>query len=158
MAMGDKPEYRPNPDPTERTIEQSQRETANLKEFLSNKIGDLQKLIEEKLIGVATQFSMRDTALTAAFKAAQDAVTEQNKSSALAISKSEIATAESIKQLQTIFQTASQATNDKIDDLKSRMDKGEGRSKGIGDGWGYLVGAVGLVWGIVATIELITKH
>jgi hypothetical protein len=136
---------RPDPDPTERTIEQSLREIANIKMYLEGQIKALQDLIEEKLTGVATQFSMRDTALTAAFKAAQDAVTEQNKSSALAISKSEISTAESIKQLQTIFQTANQATIDKIDDLKSRMDKGEGHSKGIGDGWGYLVGAIGAV-------------
>ena len=99
-----------------------------------------------------------DHVVLAAFKAAQDAVTEQNKSSALAISKSEFATAESIKQLQAIFQTAIGAINDKIDDMKSRMDKGEGRSKGLGDGWGYLVGAVGIGWGIAATIELITKH
>src|ERR1700676_2503578 len=111
---------RPDPYPTERTIEQSLREIAGLSKYLEGQIKSLQDLIEEKLIGVATQFTMRDTALTAAFKAAQDAVSEQNKSSALAISKSELATAESIKQLQTIFQTASQATNEKIDDLKSR--------------------------------------
>jgi hypothetical protein len=156
--MADQRIVRPDPDPTERTIEQSLREIANIEKFLSGAIKALQDLIEEKLIGVATQFLMRDTALAAAFKAAQDAVTEQNKASATAISKSELATAESIKQLQTIFQTASQATNDKIDDLKSRMDKGEGRAKGLGDGWGYLVGGIGVVWGIVATVELVTKH
>jgi hypothetical protein len=140
---------RPDPDPTERTIEQSLREIAGLSKYLEGQIKSLQDLIEEKLIGVATQFTMRDTALTAAFKAAQDAVSEQNKSSALAISKSELATAESIKQLQTIFQTASQATNEKIDDLKSRMDKGEGHSKGLGDGWGWIVGGIGVVAVIV---------
>ena len=140
---------RPDPYPTERTIEQSLREIAGLSKYLEGQIKSLQDLIEEKLIGVATQFTMRDTALTAAFKAAQDAVSEQNKSSALAISKSELATAESIKQLQTIFQTASQATNEKIDDLKSRMDKVEGHSKGLGDGWGWLVGGIGVVAVIV---------
>jgi DNA-binding FrmR family transcriptional regulator len=149
---------RPDPDPTERTIEQSLREISNIKAFLEGQIKALQELIEEKLRGVSTQFSMRDTALTAAFKAAQDAVTEQNKSSALAISKSEVATAESIKQLQILFQTTDKAANEKINDLKSRLDKGEGHTKGLGDGWGYLVGAIGLVWGIVATVELLTKH
>jgi len=151
-------EIRPDPDPTVRTIEQSQRETANLKELLQGKIVALQELIFEKFAGVSTQFAMRDTALTAAFKAAQDAVTEQNKSSALAISKSEASTVESIKQLQVLFQTANQATNEKIDDLKSRLDKGEGRTKGLGDGWGYVVAVCAAVWAIAATIELISRH
>lgn len=146
---------RPDPDPTVRTIEQSQRETANLKELLEAKTQALKELIDEKLNGVGTQFTMRDTALTAAFKAAQDAVSEQNKSSALAISKSEISTAESIKQLQTLFQTADKATNEKIDDLKSRMDKGEGRSKGLGEGWGFLVAAASLA---ILAADLFLKH
>lgn len=67
-------------------------------------------------------------ALAAALQAAKEAVAEQNRSGALAISKSEAATGENIKQLQVAFQAANQATNEKIDDIKSRLDKGEGGS------------------------------
>jgi hypothetical protein len=149
---------RPDPDPTERTIEQSLREVANVEKFLMGQIKALQGLIEEKLVGVATQFSMRDTALTAAFKAAQDAVTEQNRSNEKAATKSEESFTKQIDQMKLLIETKGKASDDKIDDIKETMSRREGHSKGLGDGWGYLVGAIGVVWGVVATFELITKH
>lgn len=39
---------------------------------------------------------------------------------------------------------------EKIDSIASRLDRGEGRSGGLGAGWGYLVGAAGLVAAIIA--------
>lgn len=38
----------------------------------------------------------------------------------------------------------------KIDDLQRRLDRNEGRSTGLGQGWGYVVGAAGLVAALVA--------
>ena len=65
-------------------------------------------------------------ALTAALAAQKEAAAEAGKSAALAISKSEAATAEAIKQGQTLFQTGLSSLTNQVTDLKSRLDKGEG--------------------------------
>lgn len=39
-----------------------------------------------------------------------------------------------------------------IQEMKGRMDKNEGRSTGLGDGWGYLIGAVGMIIGIAGFV------
>jgi len=46
----------------------------------------------------------------------------------------------------------------KINDLKDRVNGSEGRSKGLGDGWVILVGAIGVI-GILASIvtAILTK-
>src|ERR1700678_1195661 len=126
---------KPDPDPTERTLEQSQRETSNLKELLESHlravekdIDHIQKLVEtvpqhvdakikstldlilEKFAGVMTEFTMRDIALAAAFKAAESAVKQQNESNTLAIDKAGTAFTKQIDSL-----------DEKIDDLKERI-------------------------------------
>lgn len=67
----------------------------------------------------------RALALAAALQAAKEAVTEQNRSNNTAIAKSEASFSEQIKQMQTTSEAANRATNEKIDDIKSRLDRGE---------------------------------
>jgi hypothetical protein len=105
-----------------------------------------------------SRFNSGDKAVKDAFAAAKEAIAEQNKSNATATTKSEDAFTKQIDQLRILVDTKAKSSDDKIDDIKTAMTRSEGRSKGLGDGWGYLVGAVGIVWGVVATIELITKH
>src|ERR1017187_6686051 len=115
---------KPDPDPTERTIEQSKLADANLKELMTvqikaltedldkvrlmvncfpgvmnDKIEVLKEFFNEKLTGVGVQFTMRDIALAAAFKAAESAVKSQNESNTLAIDKASIATSKQIDGL-----------------------------------------------------------
>jgi hypothetical protein len=66
------------------------------------------------------------TAIAAALQAQKEAAYESQKASAAAIAKAETATSESIKQLQALFQTSIGALNLQIQDVKSRLDKGEG--------------------------------
>ncbi len=70
-------------------------------------------------------------ALAAALQAAKEAVAEQNRSNTTAIAKSETAVSEQIKQMQVTFETGLRSTNEKIDDIKSRLDKGEGGLSGV---------------------------
>lgn len=75
----------------------------------------------------ADQLALANSAALAAALAAQkEAAAEAGKSAALAISKSETATSESIKQGQTLFQTGLNSLILQVNDLKSRLDKGEG--------------------------------
>jgi hypothetical protein len=81
----------------------------------------------------ADQLALANSAALAAALAAQkEAAGEAQKSAALAISKSETATSESIKQGQTLFQTGLNSLILQVNDLKSRLDKGEG-SRTISD-------------------------
>ena len=123
----------------------------NLGELLKSEVKALKELTD-------TKFTDRDLALIAALAAAKEAVGAQNSSNSIAIAKSESSTVESLKQLQTIFQTALASTTTQINDLKSRLDKGEGRSTGLGDGWGYLVGGLGVIVGVLGVVELFLRH
>jgi hypothetical protein len=124
---------------------------------------------EEKFNSVQVQFAERDTrteqtskdskvAVDAALQAAKEAVGEQNKSSTLAIAKSEAATTKQIDQISVIINTMAKGLDDKIDDIKTRLTSIEGRAKGLGDGWGYLVGAIGTLIAIAGVIMMFVKH
>src|SRR6202795_1866601 len=160
MPLTAHPENIPNPDSSLLTTAQLLRELANQKELveatvgpiisrldamdrsIDSKIKHLRELHDEKFVSIQKQFTERDVrtdllatgtkiAVDAALQAAKEAVGEQNKSSALAIAKSETSTTKQIDQLQTLIQTNNDAINDKINDLKARLDRGEGGKTGV---------------------------
>lgn len=106
-----------------------EKSSASLKERINKDITQLQALHEVKFEAVAQQFEERDkrgeresrdnkVAVDAAFAAQKEAASEQNKSNTLAISKSELATAETINKLEQLVSANIQGLNDKVDDLK----------------------------------------
>ncbi len=126
---------------------------------IEQQIISLRDIMDVKLDGVQTQFQERDkrteqlsiadkTAIAAALQAQKEAAGAQNESNATANAKTESNFAKLIEQGQSLLVEVRRSTEVQINDLKSRIDKGEGRSKGLGDGWGYIVGAI-------ATIALI---
>lgn len=151
-----------DPDPTQRTVEQSKLQYDNLKELIEThidglkseideirslvkslpvvideKVMSLRLVIDEKLAGVNTQFTMRDIALAAAFKAAQDQAKITNDGNTTAIDKASAGTTKQIDGL-----------NEKIDDLKERISElGRANWSSVG---AYIVGAVGIA-GLVIT-------
>lgn len=123
----------PVPDPTKLTTDAVDRAKAEL----DVRMAALRELIDQKFIGVATEFTMRDIALAAAFKAAEAAVAQQNNSNTLAADK---AAASFTKQIDGL--------DEKINDLKERMT--ELSSKNYAALGGYLVGIIGVIGVIVA--------
>lgn len=102
--------------------------------------------------------------IEAAFVASKDAAFEQNKSNALAVSKSESSFTDQIKQLNISIQTITSAVNDKIDDVKDRMNhieqmykSGEGHTKGIGDMWGWVVGFIGVAATVITLMMMLVE-
>jgi len=98
--------------------------------------------VHQRFSTIDTQFVERDTrteqiaqgsekAINAALAAAKEAFQEQNRSSALAIAKSEAATMKSIDQLTTLFQTAIGGMGEQVGDLKGRVLLIEGRTVGL---------------------------
>lgn len=154
--------------------EDVRQQITHLRELLT---ADLEKAVAvstERFARIDTQFIERDkrtdqlsladkTAVAAALQAAKEAVGAQNTSNSIAIAKSESSTVESIRQLQTLFNSAIAAVNDKLNDVRSRIDRGDGQSTGNtetrreyredrGDGRAMMFGLIGAGAGIAALV------
>jgi len=122
------------------------RAANNLRDTLEEKIltlgaeldGKL-NVSDERFRSVQTQFTLlkqateqldlaNKTAIAAALQAQKESAGETQKSSQAAIAKSETSTSEAIKALTTAFNAAITGATDRINDLKGRMDRGEGKS------------------------------
>jgi hypothetical protein len=128
----------PVPDPTRLTTDAVAKLKDELTTIIDLRVEASRELYAEKFKGVATEFTMRDIALAAAFKAAEAAVKQQNESNTLAADKAATAFTKQIDNL-----------DEKINNLKEQMAAlTTGNWAAVG---GYLLGAVGVV-GILATI------
>ena len=124
-------------------------------DVVSGKVSHLEDLTDEKFSGIYKQFVERDVrtdqtsrdskvAVDAALQAAKEAVSEQNKSNALSMDKSEAAFTKQIDQLGLLIATTSKGTDDKIDDIKNRLTLIEGRSQTVETGAGYVLTSAGI--------------
>lgn len=118
----------------------------------------------EKFASIQTQFSERDVrteqaagavkiAVDAALQAQKEAAGEQNRSNALAQSKSETAFTKQIDQMSLLLQTMTKAFDDKLGDVKDRLTRIEGGASGMSAMWGYVIGAAGLAMGLYAVFK-----
>jgi len=150
-----------------------QATTDKMPQVVEEKIPSLKSLHEEKFDSIQTQFRERDvrderssrdskTAVDAALSAAKEAVASTNASSALAIAKSESATDKRIDQQGTLIATGTKALDEKIDDLKERITRLEGKGQGIEkqqatqqSSIGSTVGIIGSVLGVLSLLAAI---
>ena len=97
------------------------------------------KRLDERFDGIGTQFQERDkrteqlsladkTAIAAALQAQKEAAGATNESNGAALAKMENNFTKLIEQGQTLVQSVSRNLEDKINDLKSRLDRGEGKT------------------------------
>jgi polyhydroxyalkanoate synthesis regulator phasin len=122
----------PVPDPTKLTTDAVDRLREQVFNILDIRLSSAKELVDQKFIGVATEFTMRDIALAAAFKAAEAQVAQQNQSNQLAADKAATAFTKQIDNL-----------DEKIDNLKEAIAQLTTRNyAAIG---GYIVGAIGVV-------------
>lgn len=134
----------------DKAIELLQRTTDKLPEQIRNEVKQLEFLHGERfnsinsqinthLLGIDKQFAERDkrteqlsladkTAIAAALQAQKEAAGAQNDSNSTANIKMEANFAKLIEQTQTLLQEVRRNTDDKINDVKSRLDKGEGHT------------------------------
>lgn len=116
----------------ERDIARIQGEVNDSSDDVEQRVKHLEALHGEKFHSIETQFTERDIrteqaardskiAIDAALQAAKEAVGEQNRSSALAVAKSEASTTKQIDQMATLIQSMTNGLNDKIEDLKLRL-------------------------------------
>jgi hypothetical protein len=116
-----------------------QKVTSALRELVESKLDKLSEVSEERFKSIQTQFTLlkqateqldvaNKTAIAAALQAQKESAGETQKTSQAAIAKSETSTSEAIKALTTTINAANAATNDRINDLKGRLDRGEGKT------------------------------
>jgi uncharacterized membrane protein len=108
----------------------------------------------------------QDKAVLTALAAQEKAVAAALAAAKEAVNKAEVSVDERLKSMNEFRATLSdQATRlmpreeavtridalrERMETLASRVTGSEGRSRGLGDGWGWLIGAVGLIGSIVA--------
>lgn len=141
-------------DPTALTTAALAREVEALKDLLTLRFEELERVCQGGDASINSEISLRQKAvdakfdavaremqlvehqrveqkqdamdsLAAALAAAKEAVKEQTTASALSINKSENATNEQLKQLTVTFATAIEGVNRTIMDLKERVGKNE---------------------------------
>jgi hypothetical protein len=106
---------------------------------LQGETATLAEVSEERFKSIQTQFTLlkqateqldlaNKTAIAAALQAQKESAGETQKSSQAAIAKSETSTSEAIKALTASFNTAIAGITDRYNDLKGRMDRGEGKT------------------------------
>jgi len=99
---------------------------------VQHEVDALREVVFQRLEGIRTQIAERDTttekaskdvksAVDAAFAAAKEAVSEQNKSNALSISKSEAGVTKQIDSIIELIRTTAKGVDDKISDIKERI-------------------------------------
>ena len=117
------------------------RQMLALREFILSRVEKIEDVNAQKFEGVNSRFLERDIriahaaqearmSLDAALAAAKEAVSEQNKANVQAISKAEAATQKQIDALVQLMTTSNKSLEDKIADVKTRLDRGEGRNTG----------------------------
>jgi hypothetical protein len=111
---------------------------------LHGEITALSEVSKEKFGSVQTQFTLlkqateqldlaNKTAIAAALQAQKESAGETQKSSQAAIAKSETSTSEAIKALTSTFNASITGATDRINELRGRLDRGEGVTKGTGE-------------------------
>ena len=123
----------PIPDPTKLTTDAVNAAKADIEKLFDTKLRGFRELVEE-------QFKGRDTALTAALKAAQELVKQQNDSNQLAINKSEESFSKLIESL-----------DGKITDLKDNVAALSAKNWSVVGA--YIVGAVGMSALVIAALQ-----
>lgn len=132
-------------------IERLESLLAELPRLENAKQEQFKALLDQKFSGVATEFTMRDIALAAAFKAAEAAVAQQNLSNTIAIDKAAVAFTKQIDNIDA-----------KINDLKERLgdvtrfeSQITGRTQGQVSIGNLLYVMAGILAGVAAIITLL---
>jgi len=148
------------PDPTPRTLEQMYRELKGLEDKISIRLLGYDEAV--KLLQALANRQPTTEAVDGDVKALKELTAEQfaalrelmvakfdgNKTALDAALKTQ---KEASDKIESNFSKQFDNLDGKINDLKDRVNGSEGRSKGLGDGWVILVGAVGAL-GVLASI------
>lgn len=129
--------------------------TVSLKEHI-------EKILDEKEKAYNQRFDSQEKAIETAehsrdvvIKKAEDSI--EKKSDAVYVKLTDLQKALTEVMLRPEIESRLTGLIEKVDDLKTSRDTGQGKSAGLSHGWAMLVGAVGLAGGIIGIIYALTK-
>jgi anti-sigma28 factor (negative regulator of flagellin synthesis) len=124
-----------------RTPTAIQTAVANLREVYDERFSSVQQQIadlgiirDQKFMSIAQQFVERDVRTEQAATASTQALAAALQAAAKAADKTELSFTKQIDQIQLQIKTSGDASNDRIGELKERIDRGEGQSSGSDQG------------------------
>lgn len=136
----------PRPDPSDRTTLGLYREIEHLRELLEGQITATNARIDALKELMEAQSNASKENVATAFMAAKEAVSKQDAD-----------TTKQIDRLADVIRTMESALAQRFEDLKSRMDRGEGKGAGMSSVAGALLAVAGVlvaIVGIAASIFL----
>jgi len=138
-------------------------------------VGHLQELHDERFDGIAQQFRERDVrteqaakaskeALDAALLAAKELVSQQNEANSQAADKAEQSTIKQIDQIGIRIDTTQKGLEDRLAELKERVDRGEGNTSGAAVerterrlDLGQVIAVIAVIIAVVSVMAFILK-
>lgn len=151
-----------------RAIVLLQKATDMVPSHIRDAVGTLKDLHAEKFASIATQFIERDkrteqlsiadkTAIAAALQAQKEAAGATAESTSIGLNKMENNFSKLIETLQIAIAQGFRNSDEKINDVKSRLDRGEGGLKGAKDNQGTLIAIGGMVvTSIIAVVAVVS--
>lgn len=128
----------PRPDPSDRTTLGLYREIEHLRELLEGQIEATNARITSEKELTAALFKASTENVATAFTAAKEAVSKQENDT-----KTQLAS------LQGIIRTVEGAMALRFEDLKGRLDRGEGKGAGMGAAGALIATAIGVIGTLV---------
>lgn len=148
----------PIPDPTVLTTAALQREITAAREVVEQNMASMKELFDARLDSIQMQFSERDKRFELRALDEKVAVAAALMAQKEATAKSEMAITKQIDQMHMLVNTITGANAEKIADLKSRIDMGEGKGKGAGEIWGHLIAIAAIVVSIGTFLVLMLAN
>jgi hypothetical protein len=126
-----------NRQPTE-----TEKAIGHLRDMLGARMNGMDEIRNEKFIGIQAQFRERDIRFEQAAREANGRVEIALQAAKEAVAKSEVSTIKQLDQLQESIRQVDKTSDDKLADVKDRLNREGGRGEGHSDVWGWIVAAV----------------
>jgi hypothetical protein len=126
-------DWRPIPDPTVLTTAQLLGEIAHVRELVAEQLKAMSSISEERLKGIELQFTERDVRTEQAAKAGKDALDAALKSQKELVAQQNEANRAEAAKTESNFAKLIEAQSARTDELKERIDRGEGSTAGAAD-------------------------
>jgi len=136
---GKYPENIPRPDPSDRTTLNLFREIEHLRELLEGKIDATNARIDSQKDLTEAQFRASTENVATAFTAAKEAVSKQDAD-----------TTKQLDRLAEVIRTVEGQVAQRFEDLKGRMDRGEGKGAGFAGAGALVATVIGIAGTLVA--------
>jgi hypothetical protein len=142
---------------------------------IQTEIAHVREVDDERFRSISQQFAERDVrtdqaakasneALDAALLAAKELVAQQNEANAAAADKAEQSTIKQIDQIGIRIDTMQKALDDRLTELKERIDRGEGSSSGASEyrterrlDLGQVVAVIAVIVAVLSVVLYVVK-